>query len=536
MRRGCIAFLIMGVIAATHFSCKAATEFDSIMTGESWDISENIILSEHAIINVDNINITNSIYLENHGNLNSDIFICDGCELYVRNNGNISGTFYSGDGGHVTQVIKNSDDITRLDFSGTNFSVLVQAEEALYLSDIMKIAFGADKIILHNTTIMLGGNLVQSRFFSFANSAPRSIHNPTIELVGTITINLKDLKVFSGRPILSNVSGDGVVEIYAPDLDPLYVAQTYIKDNDVYFQINRETDYVKLLGPPRGHFLNKLRNIFPDDETIAALDVAQTMSELQDVVHRSIMFNPINLMRPIKLFNNFEMASNFPQKNEHSLIPELSIESIYIMTDDIGLKGGKASFVVSVENVDLSAALYGAFFDHSGDLNNFSGIMYGGNIQARYVNKSLFINTMAGVTLSEFETGIIFDGRGAIINPSGLSVYGAVDIGSRFLFENGFYTSPYLGTVAEYDNVLNQTEMSILGRVGAYSGYEFCESGICYDYEIRTILETNGDVGFGVGISFWSESDGAGGGVRYGLQKDALGFSHKLSADIKFTF
>ena len=462
------------------------------------------------------INLNQSGYFENHGQISSDIFICNGCEMYLRNTGDMSGVIYIGDKSLLTQVINTHDDITYLNTIGSKFVINVQSKDLLKIAEIMHIAGNADKIIFDNSLLLL--------------NAP--ITNIEIELIGKNVIQLDDARKFNGTAILSNVSGDGILDVYVPGLDSLQTAGTVRMDDSIYLYIKRETDYQKILGNSQGRFINSFRSS-SNQRMINAMDRAGSMSDLQDIINRSVSLNPINLMRPIRAFNNFEINSFKHFYNSTAS----GVESTYITSSAVDLHMGKVYVSADFDNLHFVLSGYIGELETVDDINEFSGVLYGGNLRAYFDDKSLWIDSTVGFTMSSFKTDAIFTNHGSVYNPDGISVYGVLDSGINFDINDRFYISPMVGIGAEYEKVLHQSDSYIFLRAGGIVGFHLESISIKYDYQLFANVETDGTKNIGTQMDVWSVSDFMGGNISYMLgENEVFGVMHKISANIKFMF
>ncbi len=519
--RNLVVFLLMMTVG---FGAPAnqPVYIDSIIVGKNLDIFDNTVITKQSIVDVDRVNIIDTVYLDNRGNIYGDIFIRDGYMLTLRNSGMISGAVHTGENSHLVQVIKTQNDITQLNAPDSGFSILVQNKEPLKLSDIIGISVGADRIVLDGASIFISPAPIAKTL--------RATAEPNIELVGETIVKIPNAKNMDGKMILSNVSGDGVILVQDTGLGPLYAATAVRREDGIYLHVARETDYGKILGAGRGAFIDKLRNIDPENKTILALDRAADMNEFQRFAASSALLNPINLIRPVKIFNKFE-TSGFLSMDEVS-----GLEPICITSDWLDLYAAKLRAAFNIDNFNIAVNAYAGGFDSNTDLDSFSGNFYGGNIDFIFSYKSLWIDSGLGFTVSRFETGAIFDGNDFVYDPSGISIYGVADIGYRFDLNNDFYVSPFVGFGAEYDSVLYQDDTSVFARAGAYAGYSFNEIGIKYDYHIFAMAQTDETVMTGIRMSFWSVVDRMGGDISYAISDDEVGISHKFSAGIRFMF
>ncbi|MDR2412673.1 MAG: autotransporter outer membrane beta-barrel domain-containing protein [Rickettsiales bacterium] len=495
---------------------------DSIINTENWNVYQDLVVSEWSVINAENVNIANTVYFHNMGSIEGDFFICAGCVLQLRNSGIISGKIHVGESAELTQIVKTYSDMTKLDVEdGAKFSILVQNADGLRFSDIMSIAESADLLILDNSIIV---------FDNSSDTMQISGAQLEIELVGNIVINVKDIGKLDESLVLSNVVGDGTVSINTSGLGPLYSASAIKRDGGIYLNIQRETDYKKILGSSMGGFVNRMASLH--DPTITAMNSAKTMQELQDIMKRSVSLNPINLMKPVKAFNRFATgAARLLRKSDGA-----SFGASYALSKDSDLYWASASAGALIGDWSLSATGYFGRLENSGDMNEFSGALYGGNIRWIFSGKTLWIDSVAGFTMSKFETGMLFDGFGAARNPDGFSFYGVSDIGVKFDAGDDFYISPFAGAWLEYEKVLNFSEFGLSAHAGGIAGFSSKYAGIKNNYQLFMSVGTGGIKSIGANADFWSISDSAGCGFSYEMMMDNVGISHKLSANVRFIF
>jgi hypothetical protein len=513
--------LALCIYGGNTFAVNDFLVIDDLYILENRDIPNRIIVDENSVLVADSVNINSAIALENLGSIYADLYICDGCDFTIRNSGLFDGVIYGGVGSDITQIIETNSDINKLFVSGAGFSILVQNTEPLKLSDIMSISQGVDKIILDNALLIMDTG---------AGSFPimRTVQ-PSIELVGNIIVEIKDM--IDGRLIMSNVSGDGTLKVDGTNLDPLYVVETVRHGTNIYLDIYRETDYEKLLKNNIGKFANQLRLLSPDNLTIRAMDNAENMNQINSVINDSVIFNPINLIKPIKLFNRMRI-NNF---NPFTKTDTFGIDALYIKSSEVDLYSGIGTITGQIKDVNISASVVGGGFTSNDEINEFSGNFYGGNIRAVYDDKTVWMDAGVGFVISGFNVDVIFDGDGASSNPDGLAGYGMIDVGLKYDYGN-YYISPFIGTMGEYAKVLHQSEFNLGIHTGAYSGYKILENGIETDYNLFVKIRSNNIQTIGARIKFWSVADSAGGGFSYGLLHDEMGLSHKLSLNFNFMF
>ena len=329
---------------------------------------------------------------------------------------------------------------------------------------------------------------------------------------------------------LSNVSSDGSITLIADDLNPLYTVKTVYKDGDVYFTAFRETDYNKLLGSKTGNILNSMRRSGLNSNLIKSLDRAGSISDLYSIMDKSIVFNPINLMRPIKTFDNFQQLKFKNETNQ-----EFNISPLYITGNGLDLYGASSSVSFNQYNWRFLLSGYISEFKQSDDINEFSGTLYGGNINSSFYNQNIFVDILLGYTKSGFKTSGVFDGDNLVSNPNGDSLYGSIDSGFKMYADN-FYIKPFAGMGASRQSVLSYTESDVYARIGGVAGFAFNEMGIRYDYGLFTTVQTNSIQSIGAKMEFLSIEDSAGGSVSYEILNEEIGVSHKISGNVRILF
>lgn len=494
----------------------AESYIDTVLGGSDYNIIENTIISKNSIIESNNLNIKNSLYLENYGNIYSNIYVDDGFELQLQNSGSITGDIHLGENSDLVQIIKNSDDINLLN-ADAPFSIIVQNDNWVSMSDLVGISESAENIMLDDAKIYL----------DYFGTLPKNI-----QLSGETVIRVNDINSALNNFYLTGVSTDGSITVLADGLNPLYSIQTIYDDDKIYLNLYRETDYQKILGIKNGSMVNSLRTSSLNNKLLASMDRAGSMSEIYEIMQKSIVFNPINLMKPIKTFNNFESV---PFKNRRSQTVGLQLSPIYIVNNDMNMLVGKASLSISKNNWKLLLSGYFGNFTQSDDINDFGGSFYGANIKWGFSSRKIFTDILLGYTGAAFKTSGVLNGDKMIQNPTGKSLYGNIDTGIKMYFGD-LYISPFAGFGANQTSVLNDEESDVYARIGGSAGFGFQDLGLRYDYGIFMSGQTDNIQSIGIKMDIWSFLDGAGGGMSYEILNNESGMHNKISANIKFVF
>lgn len=490
--------------------------------GSSFVVADDTFVTDTGSMDFYDIYIENSIDLINAGKINGDISVCDGCEVRVQNRGDINSTFNLGDNSKLTQVIHDDADITRLNVNGS-YNLLVNNKNGLSLDKIMSVGRFADKIIFDDSVLVLGVPTVKlARNFVF---------NPEIELVGNIDVYVDSVKNISDRPILSNVSGQGVVNIYADDMDILYSIKSYIKDGSLYGTLIRETDYSKIFKNKEGEFLDYIRDTNPNDKLLTLLDSAKDINEFNRIKDKSVKLNPKNLMNPIKNINSFYMFNTFIDDTD------LSIKSFSLFSDSQETYGTEVAFVNKTsESIKLSMSMYGAYTAFLDDVNDFNSLTFGLSGIVNYVADNLFVNLALGGNTSSFDSGLVFYEEEIVNNPDGYSFYAIADFGKEIYSKNSIFVKPFVSFGTNVISIMNDTAFSGVAGGGADIKFSYDEYDINYDYGVRTKAYVSGQFVTGVYMNFVSVADGAGGNIAVNAVYDEQGFAYnfKLGVDIDF--
>ena len=186
--------------------------------GQKLDLLENTVITENALVDVTNINIINSIFIANSGELSGNINVADGRILQIQNMGKVNANFRMGENARIVQVVYTDKDFNSIGLN-SEYDLLINNSESLSLSSVINFGAAADKIIFYDSVL---------EFNSLMRVQRNNINEPKIEIVGNVIIYVNSVDDILNRPILSNVSGEGSVSFYVDNLDDMYVIKSYI--------------------------------------------------------------------------------------------------------------------------------------------------------------------------------------------------------------------------------------------------------------------------------------------------------------------
>ncbi|MDE6570961.1 MAG: hypothetical protein K2L95_01950 [Alphaproteobacteria bacterium] len=488
------------------------------------DVKDSFYSVTHAVVDNNAGYSTNSVYVENDAFLFGDVYVPDGTHLYVRNSGVVDGTFYLGDGAQITQVIRNESDITYLDIDA-GFTVLVTGDAGLEFSDILRVGYFADRVILNNTSITLshpaaGPSLWRRR-------------GPQIQLVGTVTVRIDDVMANDGAMLLGNVDGDGAVLVQSGALHPMYAAQTYRASGNIYMRVVRETDYRKFLDGDIGVYINEYRAVYPDDPMVTALDGATNMTQLHKLMADCARINPLVLMRPVRRLGLMAMDDvDAPGPSGISV----AARPFWVLSGDGDMGGTNVSVRFRRPDMFAIANLYAGTLNYSDYLNDFSGIVFGGNMRAHMDLDTFFVDIAGGVGGGIFDINDVWSGHSVVDEPFGVAAHGRADAGMRFNIGNAAYISPFVGMGIDHAWILDSSDGEMFVRTGSEFGIGYELDGLWYDYGMRAIVDTTGAIMAGVRVGAWSKWDNAGGDLGVMIRHDDIATSWQISATARVGF
>ena len=505
--------------ALVPWSCFATTDIVTIQKSGDRYMTNDTIIQPGGSFKDGTIYVQNSLNIINHGEITSDLNVCNNCNVYIENTGVYNASATLGTNATITQIIKNAPDITTLTNIGENkYGVLVQdTENTLNWNTIKSATIGANKFVFDNAKLEMG-------------------YIDTISNVGiknNVFIYTHDVPV-GDKLLFTNVSGDGVVYVDSDNMNIMCALETYKTENNIFVRTVRSGDYGRILNNSSGRFLNFLRDKSPDDKLLNKLDKAKTMSELKHIMSESVRLNPIKLMQPIKTLYGHKMLEimHIDDGATFGLMP------YGVFSDDMVLYGVGPRISTKIsDDLHLTISGYVSELEYSDDINEYGGMSYGAGIDiVGNLSADKFVRVYGDVGFSSFDTGLVLDSNGATKNPTGISGYVVGEFGHRFNVGE-YYVSPFVMTSSDYTEVLNDDDFGLYAGIGANAGFNIVIDGLRYDYAARSIVRSDGGVGVSLNMSVWSALDAAGADLSVGtFYDDQMGLSYSVSINGKFNF
>lgn len=495
-----------------------AAYINSDIFGEYIEFNDHITVASGAQIYADTVHFGQSLYLNNYGTISGNITICDGCDAYIENSGVINGDIIAGKDSNVTQVIRSADDVAGLNIYG-GYDILVYQATDLIWTDILSASVGANKIMIANSAINISNSMMP-----LLRSAP-----PRIELIGENKINIDIDNISSDMPILSNITGNGTVNVSVDNLDPIYAAQAVIKSGSLYLNLVRETDYYKIMRNEQGVFLNSLRLSNPNDKLLHALDNATSIDQLYSVLNKSMRMNARRLNNPIKTFNH-HISNSFGTDADN--LPA-SFTPLVIIGHDISAYGLSVALNKKVAaNTVLALNGYVANMNFTDTIDDFGAIMYGTALSIRHNSNKMFVRADAGFTASKLSAPALYSGA---TSPNGYSAYTNIDLGPVIKRTNNFSVTPIIGVAVDYVKVTNH-ETDFLGRGGFITEYKYQTTDLSYSYGFEFLTQTDSMLSLSARAGIASPYDEMSGYLKVIMIRDRMGLSYSISLNMTFEF
>ena len=508
-------FFIALVLAAVSGMASGADVIYSDIVGDVFTMRHDTVISENVLVDVGDIRVASMVYLENRGQIYGDISVCAECMLVMQNSGEFIGVINADRGSQVTQLISSDADVGEIEVHGA-YNVLVRDAVGIDFDELRFVARSAEHLVLRDTEVFIGNAIMPLR------------QMPDIVLQGTVYLNLDGADVADGDVLMTGVSGDGAVVVKGIAGDPLYAPYVHIENRSLILGRRRETDYYKILGDNRGRFLNLVRSINPADNTLGRLDSVTNMDDLYSVMARSPILNPIRFMDPVR------SVVRIVSDGGNTMRSGADVDGVRLYADEYDMYGMRGGFRFSMRDVAVGAEfLVGALerLDYE-----FGGAeIYGGSISLDYMPDDYFVRAAAGRYYAHFDAPYVFDGDGVASNPRGVDDFGTLDVGRSFV-TGRVSLAPFVG--ARYDSVhiLNCDDTDIRARIGARVTVNTGLADVPYQYNLRTVVDSAGDLMADLSVGAVSVADAVGTDVAVGVYMNDGRPTYKISTGVKVVF
>ena len=502
------AFLVMshGAVCADSFMGDVTADFINL--------NADTVIGENVRFEPDVVNVNRTIDLINNGLVNTDFVVCERCEFRILNHGDFSANFNLGMDATLVQVVSGVDDFNPI-VSNVKYTLMIDGADNIYLNAGVN-AGALNKLVIQNSIVDINN-------FDFRNL-------DELDLFGDIVFVVDDLSDMYDVPIVNNVSVNGRIYFQSDVNNPLFADVGYIDDGRLFVKRVRETDYVKVLNSKAGLFLNNLRAKNPDDGLLKYMDSAMHIDALRDAMMRSVRFNPSVLGNIIEIINSFD---KFLFKTDAGIY----VDGNLVWSDNFYSYGVNLGGVDRIGDVDVAINMRVGNIEYETELDNFTGVYYGLNLNAKYLMKNNFwVRGLVDVTRFDFDTGDVFYENRVINNPSAVSINAVADFGYRYALIDSLYIAPFVGIDMSNYRMESVTDGIMHARGGVMVGYQYEMMGIKYNYDAMFDVASQ-DVMRGVArIGFWSAYDMIGGNTEFSVVRmfDTLSYKMSIAGRLRF--
>ena len=508
---GFASLLCLNAFAEHYVSSQDVAMFDG-----AYNLVDSGVIISPSYPNTISMNM--SMDLENCGVIDANID-AGAYNLRLYNSGEINGSVFINHDWALTQIVRSDAEFTSLDVIGGKWILNL---DGLQNADIDVIQnSGADKFVLNDASVLID------------DFAKWRDWNADILLNGENTLYISNSYTVNSGEEIAHVTDISNINVVLTDVDNLHkalVESSY--DGKALLYIVRETDYSKIFNDKRGILLQELRLNSPDDKLFSVMDAANNIGELQNAMNLSYRFNHDILMRPIRVINNFNMTNMFMNTNEIAvgIIPE------YIFGNNTSAAGLNLFARNSYNGFNFSIGTNINKIHYTDDINDLGGMILGLNFGVRKDIDNFWINTMFGGNIAKFKADYIYVNDDIKNNPTGSSLYGALDVGYNYTIFNNLALSPFVGSVFQKLSVLDYDDTNMNLRFGGSATYNFVVENIKYEYGATVGVVSNGDMFGKLKIGFLSLIDMAGADVVFDMFDDEFGTNYRASINAKIIF
>ena len=480
-------------------------------------LDSDVVVMDGVIVGADNIKIAESMRIENYGVVNSDVDLCDRCELLITNYGVFDSQFTLGKDSSIVQYVTSHDNMKRIDFN-VAYDVVFNSQDHMNFSDVVEFADAADSLIIKNTVLNL-------------DSIPSNV-STVVHFGERVVINIGDLDVVGKTLVLDNVTFDTNLRFIGVDDDTMYVKRGYVQDGGLYVERVRETDYSKVLGGRLGEYLNSLRLESGAGDFMQMMDSAQDMNAINHAMNKTVRMNPVLLKNKLESLH-FADLLNFDVSRYGA-----GLSLFGVGDSDMSILGVGAGYRFAAGNdinLDLDVRLGKMLY--SSDVDEFEANIYAGRVRIEYdAYEELFVRAGLGVMLSDFDIGAVFYNGHVFENPMSISGYGNIDVGYKYNLYNSLYVAPIIGADVHFYDIENYSMSDVFMRIGGDFGYTYISNAIEYQYMLRVYMNDEVTPSIMGRVGFWSEMDGIGGHLSFGAihTNDITSYNFTINAQMAF--
>lgn len=462
--------------------------------------------------------VDNSITIINHGILSGDVTLTDKYVVTIKNYNTISSNFYCGEICYmITQEITGNDNLRPIPNLSGHIVVASNSDaDIINMSDLINIAINAHEIYLDTGMFGVGADV------------PLFPGNIIIYSDGVVFV-ITDIPSDLSQPLITHVINSNIISqtIFLSEDDALTHSAKWI-DDSLYVFSSLYTNYEVVIGGALGDYLDSLRDNDPNDKLVVALDSANSRSDMANILSQSVRTNPINLMKPITTLTSHDLIK---------FEPGTVITPFYLYADDFSIMGASLNLGGKIyDNVLGNIGFIGGAIHYSGDYDDYSGALYGGNVGVQYLDDKYYANAYGKFIYAMFDDIDVFNNGKIVHNPNGFGADVVTDFGLVYRVYDDVNVIPFVGVRANYVSVVSETNTDFNLRIGAKFEKTNNTDGNSYSVGGKFVVQTDGAIYAGGYMDMLSSADGVGGGFEIGVLHDDIGMSYRIALNGKIIF
>ena len=362
--------------------------------------------------------------------------------------------------------------------------------------------------------------------------------NETIELAGNVKLIINNPDSVQSGQVINYTQRGTQIFVQIKNLDKMYKPELKVEGGGIVLNIVRETDYnlifdgVDAVETKKNTALEIIRDNHPNDKLLKALDGAKNYEEIKRLENLSYRFNHGILLRPIKMMTKFSLFDLIKSENDYGI----GIVPYYIMSDNMDSVGGRLFVGYKNENLYFYAGINLNKFDYGDELNDFSGWVYGLDVQSKQTFDKFWLSEILGFSLAKFKADYISTDGKLKANPVASSWRGDLSAGYDFNMNENIILSPIVGFAYQPYKTADVSETDSYLHFGGDAKYFFVVEGIKYEYAVSAAYTTSGDLWANFKIGFASVVDEVDVALNTGVLKDDFDYHYKISLNTKVLF
>ena len=480
-----------------------------------------IVYDTNAVIDVLNLS-DYTTEIENYGTIN-EIHTNEN-NLIIYNYGHV-GIVYNSGTAYVLQYITNASALNKIVVNKENvdadFEIWIEdAKDGIDFNKLIDVVADADKIVINRSNILIDNLEDWNNWCS----------GKDVELGELSKLVIKDTKTIDSGEEIKSVTDNGT-NIELVNSDKVSKATLTNEGGASVINVEQEPEKSKIIDDKRSDILKEIEISKSDNGLSEALNNAKNMQEVKHIMQSSYHFNPLILMRPVKVLNRFTMTDFLINENE--LYGRLSAS--YIGSDTIKSYGLNFDVGGKYYDLYLGTSLHVNRFRYENNFNKFDGISYGIDAKVKKYIYNFWVHGIGSFSFANFKTGKIYNDNHIDKNPFGYYWYGMFDLGYDYAVVPDFVLSPFFGTGLQSYGVMNVSDTNTAVRAGGKIKWSYLTDGIKYEYSGMGGINTDGDVFGKIKVGFISDQDKAGIFVNLDVL-DNEDFHYKITLNGKILF